>query len=97
MIKYEYQWDELGRMVSASRSDGNTIAVTDRYAYDARLPLPPGSGRRTRMRRALLARALPTPDLVAFGVLFGEESFIRALDTTGAPLPETDLFVGLSR
>ena len=31
----------------------------------------------------------------AFGVLFGEEAFIRAEDTTGAPLPETDLFVGL--
>ena len=30
-----------------------------------------------------------------FGVLFGEEAFIRAHDTTGAPVPETDLFVGL--
>jgi hypothetical protein len=35
---------------------------------------------------------LPTE---AFGTLFGEEAFIRAHDTTGAPLPETDLFVGL--
>ena len=40
--------------------------------------------------RVVLGRA-PTE---VFGVLFGEESFIRALDTTGAPLPETDLFVG---
>ena len=31
----------------------------------------------------------------AFGALFGEETFIRAHDTTGAPIPETDLFVGL--
>ncbi len=31
----------------------------------------------------------------AFSALFGEESFIRAHDTTGAPLPETDLFIGL--
>ena len=31
----------------------------------------------------------------AFGPIFGEESFIRAHDTTGAPLPEADLFVGL--
>jgi LmbE family N-acetylglucosaminyl deacetylase len=31
----------------------------------------------------------------AFGTLFGEESFIRAHDTTGAPTPETDLFAGL--
>ena len=35
---------------------------------------------------------LPTE---AFEALFGEETFIRAHDTTGAPLPETDLFVGL--
>ena len=32
----------------------------------------------------------------AFRALFGEESFIRALDTTSAPLPDTDLFGGLS-
>jgi LmbE family N-acetylglucosaminyl deacetylase len=31
----------------------------------------------------------------AFGALFGEETFIRAHDTTGAPLPEADLLVGL--
>jgi LmbE family N-acetylglucosaminyl deacetylase len=31
----------------------------------------------------------------AFGALFGEESFIRAHDTTDAPLPEADLFAGL--
>jgi LmbE family N-acetylglucosaminyl deacetylase len=31
----------------------------------------------------------------AFGTLFGEESFIRAHDVTGAPPPETDLFAGL--
>jgi hypothetical protein len=35
---------------------------------------------------------LPTE---AFGALFGEESFIRSHDTTGATIPETDLFVGL--
>lgn len=31
----------------------------------------------------------------AFGSLFGEESFIRAHDTTRAPTPEADLFSGL--
>jgi hypothetical protein len=31
----------------------------------------------------------------AFRALFGEETFIRAHDTTGAPLPEADLFVRL--
>ena len=27
--------------------------------------------------------------------VFGEESFIRAVDSTGAPLPEDDLIAGL--
>ena len=31
----------------------------------------------------------------AFADVFGEETFIRACDTTGAPVPETDLFAGL--
>jgi LmbE family N-acetylglucosaminyl deacetylase len=30
-----------------------------------------------------------------FADLFGHESFVRALDRTGAALPETDLFDGL--
>jgi LmbE family N-acetylglucosaminyl deacetylase len=29
------------------------------------------------------------------GKMFGEETFIRAVDKTGAPLPEDDLFAGL--
>jgi LmbE family N-acetylglucosaminyl deacetylase len=33
------------------------------------------------------------PDV--FDLAFGQESFIRVSDTTGAPLPETDLFAGL--
>jgi LmbE family N-acetylglucosaminyl deacetylase len=33
------------------------------------------------------------PDIVA--EVFGRENFIRALDTTGVPLPEDDLFAGL--
>ena len=35
---------------------------------------------------------LPTE---AFAPIFSEEAFIRAHDTTGAPVPETDLFAGL--
>jgi hypothetical protein len=31
----------------------------------------------------------------AFPHVFGTETFIRDLDTTGAPLPEDDLFAGL--
>jgi LmbE family N-acetylglucosaminyl deacetylase len=30
-----------------------------------------------------------------FSAVMGSESFVRALDSTGAPLPEDDLFVGL--
>lgn len=40
-------------------------------------------------------------DLVAlpddlFAAVFGTESYVRAVDTTGAPLPETDLFSGVT-
>jgi LmbE family N-acetylglucosaminyl deacetylase len=55
-----------------------------------------------RKRAALMAHAsqiseswfsqLP-PELAAR--VFGRESFIRAMDTTGAPVPEDDLFAGL--
>jgi LmbE family N-acetylglucosaminyl deacetylase len=30
-----------------------------------------------------------------FGAVFGTEAFVRAMDRTGAPLPEADLFAGL--
>ena len=53
----------LGLVSSWHRSRGRLV-LFDRYAYDARLPLPPGSARRTRLRRGLLARALPSPDLL---------------------------------
>ena len=53
-LALESNWD---------RSRGRLV-LFDRYAHDARLPLPPSAGRRTRLRRALLARALPSPDLL---------------------------------
>jgi thymidylate kinase len=53
----------LALLSSWQRSRGRLV-LFDRYAYDARLPLPPGASRRTRLRRGLLARALPAPDLV---------------------------------
>jgi LmbE family N-acetylglucosaminyl deacetylase len=31
----------------------------------------------------------------AYGAIFGRETFIRVLDTTGVPIPEDDLFAGL--
>jgi hypothetical protein len=33
--------------------------------------------------------------LELFSSMMKDESFVRVLDTTGAPLPETDLFAGL--
>ena len=53
----------LGLASSWHRRHGRLV-LFDRYASDARLPLPAGSARRTRLRRGLLARALPSPDLV---------------------------------
>jgi LmbE family N-acetylglucosaminyl deacetylase len=55
-----------------------------------------------RKRAALHAHASQLADTVwvkvtdeDFADLFGQESFMRAMDRTGAPLPETDLFDGL--
>jgi LmbE family N-acetylglucosaminyl deacetylase len=55
-----------------------------------------------RKRAALQAHASQLGDTVwvrvddkEFAELFGQETFIRARDTSGAALPETDLFAGL--
>jgi LmbE family N-acetylglucosaminyl deacetylase len=55
-----------------------------------------------RKRAALEAHASQLADTVwvkiseeEFADLFGQESFVRSRDRTGAPLPETDLFAGL--
>ena len=55
-----------------------------------------------RKHRALAAHATQTDnaDLVAmepelFEAIFGTEMFVRMIDRTGAPLPETDLFAGV--
>jgi LmbE family N-acetylglucosaminyl deacetylase len=56
-----------------------------------------------RKREALLAHGSQLSDSIfvklddqTFADLFGRESFIRSRDRTGALLPETDLFAGLS-
>jgi LmbE family N-acetylglucosaminyl deacetylase len=55
-----------------------------------------------RKRAALLAHASQISDSWFSKIppelaerVFGEETFIRAMDSTGAPVPETDLFAGL--
>ena len=45
----------------------------------------------SQIEESLWAR-LPASE---FGPIFGEEAFIRAYDSTGAAVPETDLFAGL--
>jgi thymidylate kinase len=56
----------LSRMrlaATAQRARGRLV-LFDRYAYDALLPLPPNARLKSRIRRALLARAFPIPDLL---------------------------------
>lgn len=55
-----------------------------------------------QVHAALMAHASQTADSFwgqipqpAFIAAFGEQSFIRVVDTTGAPVPESDLFAGL--
>jgi thymidylate kinase len=52
------------RLASSWHRSRGRLVLFDRYASDARLSLPAGSARRTRLRRGLLARALPRPDLM---------------------------------
>ena len=56
----------------------------------------------SRKRAALLSHASQISDSWFSQIppdvaerVFGEESFIRAMDRTGAPVPEDDLFAGL--
>ena len=56
----------------------------------------------TRKREALFAHSSPIPESWFSTIpteiaeeAFGYETFIRASDSTGTPLPETDLFAGL--
>jgi LmbE family N-acetylglucosaminyl deacetylase len=60
------------------------------------------TGALDRKRAALRAHASQLADTVwvkipdeDFAELFGQESFVRYMDRSGAPLPESDLFVGL--
>jgi LmbE family N-acetylglucosaminyl deacetylase len=65
-----------------TRIDGSAYATLKRAALGAHLSQLDGSF------------FLRFPD-EAFPLVFGTETFIRDLDTTGAPLPEDDLFAGL--
>ncbi|CAA9245037.1 MAG: Transcription-repair coupling factor [uncultured Acidimicrobiales bacterium] len=71
----------LGRIaVTCARAAGHRrrgrIVIFDRYPYDAFLPVPEATPRRTRARRALLAHACPAPDLLV--VLDAPTEVLRA-------------------
>jgi len=92
---------ELGIELPMPELDEAAMAVFDEVdrrittTIDARAFAP-------QVREALAAHASQIAESwfshippAAFDVAFGEQSFIRAHDTTGAPLPETDLFAGI--
>jgi hypothetical protein len=81
--------------------DENTLALLD--AAEKRITTTvDASAFAAQVRAALDAHAsqiaeswfsrIPTE---AFAAAFGKQNFVRAYDTTGAPVPETDLFAGL--
>jgi LmbE family N-acetylglucosaminyl deacetylase len=60
------------------------------------------SGTTDRKYDSLLAHASQSDNIFfvrmgreVFGEIMGSESFVRAVDSTGAPVPESDLFAGL--
>ena len=79
---------ERVRMMDAVEARITTVVDVSRFVEWKRTALATHA---SQMQESFWSR-FPTE---AFGVLFGEEAFIRAYDTTGAPLPEADLFVGL--
>ncbi len=81
---------ERVRMMDAVEARITTVVDVSRFVERKRTALATHA---SQMQESFWAR-FPTE---AFGVLFGEEAFIRAHDTTGAPVPEADLFAGLPR
>ncbi|RPI07380.1 MAG: GlcNAc-PI de-N-acetylase [Actinobacteria bacterium] len=79
---------ERVRKMDAVEAGITTVVDVSRFVERKRTALATHA---SQMQESFWSR-FPTE---AFAVLFGEEAFIRAHDTTGAPLPETDLFVGL--
>ncbi len=52
-----------GALAARWHATRGRIVIFDRYSYDALLPTRPGTSRRGRLRRWLLARAVPSPDV----------------------------------
>jgi thymidylate kinase len=52
------------RLAATVQRQRGRLVLFDRYAFDALLPLPPGASVKSRLRRALVARSSPIPDLL---------------------------------
>jgi LmbE family N-acetylglucosaminyl deacetylase len=79
---------ERVRMMDAVEARITTVVDVSRFVERKRTAL---ATHVSQMQESFWGRFPPD----AFGVLFGEEAFIRAHDTTDASLPEADLFAGL--
>ncbi len=85
----EFEMDDAGRATLAAVDERITTTI-DATAHAE------------QVRDALVAHASQIAEswfshlpAAAFTASFGHASYIRAYDTTGAPVPETDLFAGL--
>jgi LmbE family N-acetylglucosaminyl deacetylase len=90
-IPGDFEMDDSGRAALAA-VDARITTTVDATAHAE------------RVRAALAAHASQIAESwfshipqAAFAASFGYASYIRAYDTTGAPVPETDLFAGLRR
>jgi LmbE family N-acetylglucosaminyl deacetylase len=88
-IPGDFEMDDVGRAALAA-IDARITTTIDATAHSE------------QVRTALLAHASQIAESwfsqipqSAFTASFGYASYIRAYDTTGAPVPETDLFAGL--
>jgi LmbE family N-acetylglucosaminyl deacetylase len=88
-IPGDFEMDDAGRAAMAAIDERITTTIDATAHADL-------------VRKALEAHASQIAEswfshipAAAFNVSFGHMSYIRAFDTTGAPVPETDLFAGL--
>ncbi len=92
---------ELGVESPMGEFDENTLAMLD--AAERRITTTLDATAFTEeVHKALNAHASQIADTwfgqiptQAFEAAFGKQNFIRSYDTTGAPVPETDLFAGI--
>jgi LmbE family N-acetylglucosaminyl deacetylase len=85
----DFEMDDAGRATLAA-VDARITTTIDATAY-AELVRTALAAHASQIAESWFSRIPPA----AFQASFGHASYIRAYDTTGAPVPETDLFAGL--